>query len=72
MDKRSFSINGIWYMNPSMPFLWHKREWLITVYRAGGQFPFGVAGSGLAIEKEAREIAEKAYSLLRAHPNSWL
>jgi len=59
-------------MNPSMPFLWHKREWLITVYRAGGQFPFGVAGSGLAIEKEAREIAEKAYSLLRAHPNSWL
>ena len=69
MDKRSFSINGTWFVNPSMPFLWHKREWLLTVYRAGAPFPFGVAGSGLAVEKEAREIVEKANAVLRPRRN---
>ncbi|MBA4416396.1 MAG: hypothetical protein C0392_00580 [Syntrophus sp. (in: bacteria)] len=65
VDKRSFSVNHLWYMNPSMPFLWHKREWLITVGRTTSQFQFGVAGSGLAIKSEALEIAEKANGLLR-------
>ncbi len=64
IEKSSFTINGQWYLNPSMPFLWHKTEWIITVGRVGSQFQFGVAGSGLATKAEALEVAMKANTLL--------
>jgi hypothetical protein len=63
-DKSSFTINGQWHLNLSMPFLWHKTEWIITVGRVGSQFQFGVAGSGLATKGEAREVVVKANALL--------
>lgn len=66
IDKKSFTLNTIWYVNPTMPFLWRKKEWLLMVNRTGSDFPFGVGGSGLAQKKEAQEVVEKANMLLKS------
>ncbi len=62
----SARFNYLWHINPSMPLIWRKRQWLLTIKRKSSKFPFGVGGSGLALEKEAQEVAEKANLLLKS------
>lgn len=62
----SARFNNLWFLNPSMPLIWRTREWLLMVKRKSSEFPFYVEGSGMALEKEAQEVVEKANLLLRS------
>jgi len=62
--NKTSRLNTLWHLNPSMPLLWKKSEWLIAVKKSRSEHFFPIEGSGLATENEAQQIVDKFNSML--------